>query len=126
MSEEELLNQVREANTRDEIKGEMRNSSVNIDQRKSYHLKQYATLNKLTADEILEIGITAGFTVKKETRSKVSLEPPMTLIEQYGLDNLLTNETRVLFKKINTYSAESLALKAKQLVRRIGKSFRPH
>lgn len=120
--EEELRTLVQDAGVREDVKANMRNSAAPIDARKSYHLKQFFSLNKLTADEILQIGTDAGFTVKKEERSKVSDKPPMTLIEQHGIDVLLTNETRVLFKKISSYSAEGLALKAKSLATRAIKS----
>jgi len=126
LSEEELRKLVQEANPDDEARGKMRNSVVPLDQRKSYHLKQYSTLNKLTADEVLKIGTDIGFTVKKEMRSKVGLVPSTALIERHGIDNLLTNETRVLFKKISPYSVESLALKAQQLIARAKSSLRLH
>jgi 2-polyprenyl-3-methyl-5-hydroxy-6-metoxy-1,4-benzoquinol methylase len=125
ISEEELRQLVQDATPPDGIKG-TRNSAVPLQQRKSFHLRQYTTLNKLTADEVLKIGTDIGFTVKKEMRSKVDLEPPATLIEQYGLDTLLTNETRVLFKKPNPCPADSFALKAKRLVVRAMKSLRLH
>lgn len=122
VSDEELRILVHDAGVREEVKANMRNSDTSIDARKSYHLKQYFSLNKLTADEVLQIGTAVGFTVKKETRSRVSDEPPMALIEKYGIDVLLTHETRVLFKKIGPYSAEGVALKAKRLVKRAIKS----
>lgn len=114
ISEDELRQQVKEANPPDGIKG-TRNSAVPLQQRKSFHLRQYTTLNKLTADEVLKIGIDIGFAVKKEMRSKVGLEPPAALVERHGLDTLLTNEIRVLFRKPN--QAKRLMTRAMQALR---------
>lgn len=125
VSEEELRDKVRAASLRDEVKANIRNSAVSLEQRKSYHLRQYSILNRLTADEILKIGTATGFTVKKEMRTAVDIEPPAALIEQYGIDILRTNETRVLFKKIKPYSAESLALQARRLAARVRKALNP-
>jgi hypothetical protein len=115
ISKEELRQRVLDANPPSDIKG-TRNSAVPLQQKKSFHLRQYGTLNKLTADEVLEIGTSAGFIVHKEMRSRVELDPPAELIAQYGLANLLINETRVLFKKANPDSTESIALKAKRVL----------
>ena len=102
VSEEELRAMVRNASPRAEVRANMRNSAVAVEQHRNFHLRQYSTLNRLTADEILETATGAGFTVRKEQRSRVDLAPPAALVEQHGADVLLTNEIRVLFKKGNT------------------------
>jgi SAM-dependent methyltransferase len=124
VSDDELRDRVKEAGLRDAAKANMRNSAIFTEQHKNYHLKQYSTLNKLTADEVLKIGAEVGFTVKKEMRSRVDLEPPAALIAQYGIDTLLTNETRILFKKTQQHEARNFAIRMKRLATRAMKSLR--
>lgn len=118
VSDEELRAQVLRTEPRQATQAHRRNSAVSIDQHRNFHLRQYSTLNKLTADEILQIGADSGFTVKREMRGRVELLPPAALVERHGADVLLTNEARVLFKKINPRSLESLGLKARKLFTR--------
>lgn len=116
VSDEELAEHVRRAEPRDSINA--RNATVPIEQKKNFHLRQYATLNRLTADELLRIGRDAGFAIKREVRTRLDLTPPAALIQRLGADALLTNEIRVLFKKTRRGSAEHLLLEAKEFARR--------
>jgi hypothetical protein len=118
ISEEELRQRVQDANPPNQLQG-TRNSAVPLQQKKSFHLRQYGTLNKLTADELVEIGRSIGFTVQREMRSRIDIEPPAELIARHGIDNLLTNETRVLFKKMDFSSKGSIAQRAKRMIKKI-------
>lgn len=116
VSDEELRQRVRDANPGEKDRARIRNSAVPLEQRKNYHLRQYGTLNRLTADELVRFGRNAGFSVKKEQRSTLDLEPPAALVAQYGRDALITNETRVLFQKKPLHSAATIGSRIKRLV----------
>lgn len=117
LSEDEVRERVRAAGVREQAKEHMRDAIAPLEQRKSFHLRQYFGLNRVTADEIVQFGRQAGFAVKKEMRTRVDLAPPRELVERHGLDALRTNEIRVLFKKTRRFSIEHLACGARQLAR---------
>lgn len=66
---------------------------------KRFVFKEYQQLNRLTADELVELVMQAGFTVERQERRKVDLQPPRQLLEQYDEGLLRTNEIFLLLRK---------------------------
>ena len=61
--------------------------------------QQFLELNRLTADDILEAGVQAGFQVDRELRFRTEQRPPERLLRIYDLDVLTTTSTQILFVK---------------------------
>ena len=59
----------------------------------------YETLNKITADELVELFGQNGFDVLRQRRTECSPEPPESLIRIYSRDVLKTDQVVVLFQK---------------------------
>jgi len=59
----------------------------------------YETLNKITADEIIELFERNGFARKREYRTKTAIQPPKNLCNIYSQEILQTDQLVVLFQK---------------------------
>lgn len=70
-----------------------------VDGYKRFVFKEYQQLNRLTADELVQLVTQAGFAVERQERRKVDLQPPAQLLEQYDEELLRTNEIFLLLRK---------------------------
>ena len=61
--------------------------------------QQFLGLNRLTADDIIEAGLNAGFRVDRELRFRSQQRPPERLSRIYNLDVLTTASVQILFVK---------------------------
>jgi SAM-dependent methyltransferase len=68
---------------------------------KEWLLREYRTLNRLTADELVQLFSNAGFEIIREQRGQRAEEPPAELCEKHHVDDLKTNEIRLLARKPN-------------------------
>lgn len=66
---------------------------------KRFVFKEYQHLNRLTADELVGLVEQAGFTVERQERRNVELQPPAQLLEQYSDTVLRNNEIFLLLRK---------------------------
>lgn len=66
---------------------------------KEWLLREYRSLNRLTADELVELYRRAGFEIIWEHRGQRSEEPPIEICEQYLETELRTNEIRLLARR---------------------------
>lgn len=66
---------------------------------KRFVFKEYQHLNRLTADELVSLVEQAGFTVERQDRRNVELQPPAQLLKQYGDTVLRNNEIFLLLRK---------------------------
>ncbi|MBN9576676.1 MAG: class I SAM-dependent methyltransferase [Alicycliphilus denitrificans] len=66
---------------------------------KRFVFKEYQQLNRLTADELVELVGQAGFAVERQERRSVDLQPPTDLVAQYGEALLRNNEIFLLLRK---------------------------
>lgn len=70
-----------------------------VDGYKRFVFKEYQALNRLTADELVDLVELAGFTVERQERRKVDLNPPPELLAQYPEELLRNNEVLLLLRK---------------------------
>ena len=70
-----------------------------VDGYKRFVFKEYQALNRLTADELVEITAAAGFHVVRQERRNVEMEIPAELRGRYPDDWLLNNEIFLLLSK---------------------------
>lgn len=70
-----------------------------VDGYKRFVFKEYQQLNRLTADELVQLVMQAGFAVERQERRKADLQPPPQLLEQYDEELLRTNEIFLLLRK---------------------------
>lgn len=66
---------------------------------KRFVFKEYQALNRLTADELVDLVGQAGFAVERQERRSVELQPPLGLVRQYGEALLCNNEIFLLLRK---------------------------
>lgn len=66
---------------------------------KRFVFKEYQHLNRLTADELVGLIERAGFTVERQERRSVDLQPPQQLRAQYSESVLRNNEIFLLLRK---------------------------
>lgn len=59
----------------------------------------YLTLNRLTADELVDRVTLAGFKILREQRDLTSQEPPEALLQAYSVDALKTDQIVLLLGK---------------------------
>jgi SAM-dependent methyltransferase len=90
---EHLLNQT--ANVESDIQSAVHLSS----DEKAALLGMYKTLNRITADDLLERFATAGLTLVRQQRDTTNLLPPVPLTRAYALDALSTHQIVALFQK---------------------------
>jgi SAM-dependent methyltransferase len=65
---------------------------------KLHEWRQFETLNRATADDIVAAALAAGFSLEFEERLCVPDEPPARLIRAYNRDALVTDEIRLLLR----------------------------
>lgn len=66
---------------------------------KQFHLGEYDSLNKVTADEMTEFMRGAGFEIIREQRLQLNLDIPDELLRRYNKRDLLTNGILLLARK---------------------------
>jgi trans-aconitate methyltransferase len=66
---------------------------------KKFVFNEYLTLNRLTADQLVDLMTRVGFTVAKQERRRVEMAVPHALQGRYPQDDLLTNEIILLLSK---------------------------
>lgn len=71
----------------------------NLETYKQFIFDEYKKLNKLTAEELIQLIRATGFEIVRETRGRVNIDVPGILLQQYNLDDLLTNEINLLAKR---------------------------
>ena len=69
------------------------------DRFKRWLFAEYQALNRLTADELIQLFIDVGFEVDREYRGQLDLEPPSQLLSRHSKEDLQTNEIRLLLRK---------------------------
>ena len=70
-----------------------------VDGYKRFVFKEYQALNRLTADELVDFTVAAGFHVVRQERRHVQMEIPAELRGRYPDDWLLNNEIFLLLSK---------------------------
>lgn len=70
-----------------------------VDGYKRFVFKEYQALNRLTADELVDVVQRAGFVVERQERRSVDLLPPPELLERYSPEVLCNNEVFLLLRK---------------------------
>lgn len=99
VSEEALHAQVLAADAStfppDEITEQFRTRSFRAYQ--DYIFQHYRELNRITADELVNLFERHGFTLKKQLRHRSTLVPSPELQAKYPLDDLLTHEIIAVF-----------------------------
>jgi len=66
---------------------------------KAYLKREYGTLNRVTADELMQLVKEAGFVIEKRHLHLMDLQPPPALLHQYSSQNLRCNEIMLLLRK---------------------------
>lgn len=66
---------------------------------KRFVFKEYQQLNRLTADELVDLVRRAGFSVEKQERRSVEIAPPPELLSRYSDEILRNNEIFLLLRK---------------------------
>jgi trans-aconitate methyltransferase len=66
---------------------------------KHFVFNEYRTLNRLTADQLVDLLTSVGFAVVKQERRRVDTAPPQALQGRYPEEDLLTNEIILLLAK---------------------------
>jgi SAM-dependent methyltransferase len=66
---------------------------------KTWLLREYRALNRLTGDELLDLFSGVGFEIVREQRAERPERPPSDLIEKHALSDLMTNEIRLLARR---------------------------
>lgn len=66
---------------------------------KRFVFKEYQQLNRLTADELVDLVRRAGFSVEKQERRSVEIAPPPELLARYSDEVLRNNEIFLLLRK---------------------------
>ena len=66
---------------------------------KRFVFKEYQALNRLTADELVDLAHQAGFAVERQERRSVDLQPPPELVARHGDALLRNNEIFLLLRK---------------------------
>ena len=68
-----------------------------FDQYRQYLLNEFDKLNRIKAEDLVRMFKEVGFRIVKEERSKMQLEPPALLLQNFSYEDLITNEIRVMF-----------------------------
>ncbi|MFN3438480.1 MAG: SAM-dependent methyltransferase [Acidovorax sp.] len=66
---------------------------------KQFVFKEYQALNRLTADELVEFALGAGFRLERQERRNVEIDVPAALLERYPREWLVNNEIFLLLRK---------------------------
>lgn len=102
VSQDELIDLVINSDL-EKMDAEHKNKTFDVcsaDDFKSYLIREYSTLNKITYGELISIFLEAGFVIHEQWLGQTNLTPPSSLLEKYPKDDLITSEIRILFKKI--------------------------
>lgn len=67
----------------------------------------YRTLNKLTADQLIDRFCALGFKLLKQYRTRDTKEPPDELRRMYNYDVLTTNQVVLLLEKVSSMAGDS-------------------
>lgn len=70
-----------------------------VDGYKRFVFREYQALNRLTADELVDFTIQAGFRLERQERRNVEMEVPESLLARYPQEWLLNNEVLLLLRK---------------------------
>jgi cyclopropane fatty-acyl-phospholipid synthase-like methyltransferase len=68
-------------------------------ERKARITRMFLTLNRLTADELVERVGRAGFRIVREQRDRTDLVPPAALTQAYAMDALTTQQVVLLLQR---------------------------
>ncbi len=66
---------------------------------KEFHLGEFDSLNKVTADQMIAFMRDAGFDIVREQRLQMKLEIPEVLLKRYNRHDLLTNGILLLARR---------------------------
>lgn len=66
---------------------------------KKFVFQEYLNLNKITADQLVEMMKSTGFELRKEVRRYVDFEPAQALTEQWPIEILKNNEIFLMLKR---------------------------
>ncbi|WP_234026755.1 SAM-dependent methyltransferase [Melaminivora suipulveris] len=66
---------------------------------KRFVFKEYQQLNRLTADELVDLAGQAGFAIERQERRCVEMDVPQTLAERHPRERLLNNEILLLLRR---------------------------
>lgn len=100
LSEKELKDAV--LNHRDDIPANEKEYNFyarNFEDYKAFIYNEYLKLNRITPDELVDLFASCGFAILRQERARVSLSLPETLSDRYPVDDLMTNEIRLLMRK---------------------------
>lgn len=70
-----------------------------VDGYKRFVFREYQALNRLTADELVDFAIQAGFRLERQERRNVDMDVPESLLARYPQEWLLNNEVLLLLRK---------------------------
>lgn len=70
-----------------------------VDGYKRFVFREYQALNRLTADELVDFAIQAGFRLEQQERRNVEMDVPESLLARYPQEWLLNNEVLLLLRK---------------------------
>ncbi|WP_457668945.1 methyltransferase domain-containing protein [Thiolapillus sp.] len=71
----------------------------NMEDFKRFHLSEFETLNRITADQVVTLVQEAGFEMVREQRLRMDLPVPDVLLERYREEDLSTNGILLLARK---------------------------
>lgn len=89
---EHLLNQT------SEVYDDLANSELS-DPEKEHLRAMYDTLNRVTADDVVQRFLAAGFELLKQSRDTIDIVPPETLLRSYTKEALTTFQIVALFRR---------------------------
>lgn len=100
VSEDELWNIVRDhEGPIDAAEVDFGFADFGVEGYKRFVFKEYQALNRLTADELVDLAVAAGFTVVRQERRQVDLPIPDALKGRYPEELLLNNEIFLLLQR---------------------------
>lgn len=73
--------------------------TLDMESFKQFHLGEFESLNRITADQITALVRDAGFQIVREQRLTLDLAVPDGLLDQYRKEDLLTNGILLLARK---------------------------
>lgn len=101
LSPEELIQRI-EASRPEEMSEEQKNKTFEVcsfNDFKQYLIREYQLLNRVTVSELVELVEHAGFLVERKWINHLSLDVPISLLEDYKKEDLTCNEIRLLLGK---------------------------
>lgn len=73
--------------------------ALDMDSFKQFHLGEFASLNRISADQIMALARDAGFQIVREQRLTLDVSVPESLLKRYRKEDLLTNGILLLARK---------------------------